>query len=49
LPCAARLWDGFASEEPADRFTVATALELNLTLVTAEGAMRDFKPVTTLW
>lgn len=41
--------DGFASEDPADRFIVATALELDLTLVTADGAMRDFEPVATLW
>lgn len=41
--------DGFASEDPADRFIVATALELDLTLVTADGAMRAFEPVDTLW
>jgi PIN domain nuclease of toxin-antitoxin system len=41
--------DGFASDDPADRFIVATALELDLTLVTADGAMRDFEPVATLW
>ncbi len=40
---------GFASEDPADRFLVATALELDLTLVTADDAMHDFDPVTTLW
>ncbi len=40
---------GFASEDPADRFLVATALELDLTLVTADRAMRDFEPVETLW
>lgn len=41
--------EGFASEDPADRFLVATALEHDLTLVTADGDMRDFPPVTTLW
>jgi PIN domain nuclease of toxin-antitoxin system len=41
--------DGFASEDPADRFLVATALEHQLTLVTADVAMRDFEPVPTLW
>ena len=40
---------GFASEDPADRFLVATALELDLTLVTADRAMQDFEPVETLW
>jgi PIN domain nuclease of toxin-antitoxin system len=41
--------DGFASEDPADRFLVATAMELDLTLVTADGAMREFTPLDTLW
>ncbi|HEX5762664.1 MAG TPA: type II toxin-antitoxin system VapC family toxin [Solirubrobacterales bacterium] len=41
--------DGFGSDDPADRFLVATALEHDLTLVTADGAMRSFLPVTTLW
>jgi PIN domain nuclease of toxin-antitoxin system len=41
--------DGFASEDPADRFLVATALEHELVLVTADRAMRDFAPVETLW
>lgn len=41
--------DGFGSEDPADRFLVATALEHRLTLVTADGAMRDYPPVATLW
>jgi PIN domain nuclease of toxin-antitoxin system len=41
--------DDFASEDPADRFLVATALEHDLTLVTADGAMRAFPSVTTLW
>lgn len=41
--------EDFASEDPADRFLVATALELDLTLVTADGAMREFEPLDTLW
>jgi len=41
--------NGFASEDPADRFLVATALELELALVTADGAMREFESVDTLW
>ncbi|HET8862696.1 MAG TPA: type II toxin-antitoxin system VapC family toxin [Solirubrobacterales bacterium] len=40
---------GFASEDPADRFLVATALELDLVLVTADGAMHEFPPLDTLW
>jgi PIN domain nuclease of toxin-antitoxin system len=40
---------GFASEDPADRFLVATALEHDLILVTADGAMHDFPPLTALW
>jgi len=41
--------DGFASADPADRFLVATALEHDLTLVTADSAMHEFPPLTTLW
>lgn len=41
--------DGFDSNDPADRFLVATALEHELTLVTADSAMHDFSPLTTLW
>ena len=40
---------GFSSEDPADRFLVATALELELALVTADEAMHEFEPVDTLW
>lgn len=39
----------FGSEDPADRFLVATALEQDLTMVTADGAMRDFAELPTLW
>lgn len=41
--------DGFASEDPADRFLLATALENDLTLVTADRAMHAFAPVATFW
>ncbi len=41
--------EGFESEDPADRFLVATALELDLTLVTADDAMQAFGSVDTLW
>jgi PIN domain nuclease of toxin-antitoxin system len=39
----------FASEDPADRFLVATALEYGLTLVTSDRAMRSFAELPTLW
>lgn len=41
--------EGFESADPADRFLVATALENQLVLVTADEAMRTFEPVETLW
>lgn len=41
--------EGFGSEDPADRFLVATALEHELVLVTADRAMRAFKALQTLW
>jgi len=41
--------EGLRSEDPADRFLVATALEHDLTIVTADAAMHDFASVTTLW
>jgi PIN domain nuclease of toxin-antitoxin system len=41
--------EGFGSEDPADRFLVATALEHDLVLVTADRAMRAFAPLNTLW
>jgi PIN domain nuclease of toxin-antitoxin system len=40
---------GFESADPADRLLVATALEHELVLVTADAAMQRFKPVKTLW
>jgi len=41
--------EGFSSDDPADRFLVATALEHDLTLVTADEAIGAFEPVATLW
>jgi PIN domain nuclease of toxin-antitoxin system len=41
--------DGFASADPADRFLVATALEHELVLVSADAAMQGFAAVETLW
>lgn len=41
--------EGFESVDPADRFLVATALEHELVLVTADDAMRSFEAVETLW
>lgn len=41
--------EGFESGDPADRFLVATALEHDLTLVTADGAMHAYPAVATLW
>lgn len=41
--------EGFGSQDPADRFLVATALEHRFTLVTRDPAMHDYVPVTTLW
>jgi PIN domain nuclease of toxin-antitoxin system len=40
---------GFTSEDPADRFLVATALEHDLTVVTADAAMRAYSPLSTIW
>jgi PIN domain nuclease of toxin-antitoxin system len=41
--------DGFASQDPADRFLVATALEHGFTLVTSDRAMRSFQSLSTIW
>jgi PIN domain nuclease of toxin-antitoxin system len=41
--------DGFGSEDPADRLLVATALEHDLAIVTADQAMRSFQPLTAIW
>lgn len=41
--------DGFRSADPVDRFLVATALEHDLTLVTADRAMLTYAPVPTVW
>lgn len=41
--------EGFGSADPADRFLVATALEHQLVLVTADAAMHAFEPLEVLW
>lgn len=41
--------DGFGSADPADRFLVATALDGDLVLVTADDEMRAYEAVQTLW
>ena len=41
--------EGFGSEDPADRFLVASALEHDLVIVTADEAMREFVPLPTIW
>ena len=41
--------EGFRSEDPADRFLVATALEHDLVLLTADSAMHSYEPLETLW
>jgi PIN domain nuclease of toxin-antitoxin system len=41
--------DGFTSADPADRVLVATALEHELVLLTADAAMRAYEPVQTVW
>ena len=41
--------EGFASADPADRFLVATAMEHELILVSADSAIQGFEPVKTLW
>ncbi len=41
--------EGLASQDPADRFLVATTLEHGFTLVTSDQAMRSFAPLPTLW
>jgi PIN domain nuclease of toxin-antitoxin system len=40
---------GFDSQDPADRLLVATALEHDLTMVSADAAMRSFAPLGTIW
>lgn len=41
--------EGLDTADPADRFLVATALEHDLVLVTADAALRAFPPLETLW
>jgi PIN domain nuclease of toxin-antitoxin system len=40
---------GFASQDPADRFLVATALVHGLTLATADRAMHEFDALPVVW
>jgi PIN domain nuclease of toxin-antitoxin system len=41
--------DGFGSQDPADRFLAATAIERDMALVTADATLHAFKPLTTVW
>lgn len=41
--------EGFASRDPADRFLVATALEKELILISADGPMNQWSGIDTLW
>lgn len=41
--------EGFESTDPADRLIVATAMEHELVLVSADRAIQGFEPVKTLW
>lgn len=40
---------GFPHRDPADRFIVATAMEMGATLVTADRRLRGYKAVSTVW
>ncbi|MGH9380154.1 MAG: type II toxin-antitoxin system VapC family toxin [Thermoanaerobaculia bacterium] len=40
---------GFGSNDPADRFLAATALEHGYTVVTKDPAMQDYEALPTLW
>ncbi|MBN2497885.1 MAG: type II toxin-antitoxin system VapC family toxin [Deltaproteobacteria bacterium] len=40
---------GLASRDPADRFLVATCLDGEMTLVTADRALRRYRRLRTLW
>ena len=40
--------DGFTSQDPADRFLVASALVAGLTLASADRAMKDWEPLPTV-
>ena len=39
----------FGHKDPADRFIVATTLELGATLITADRRLRAYQPLTTAW
>ena len=38
-----------ASRDPADRMIAATALDLGARLVTADGRLRAYPPLQTIW
>lgn len=40
---------GYANPDPADRFLVATAIVLDLHIVTADRSMREWAGVRSLW
>ena len=40
---------GLRHNDPADRFLIATAIVNELTLVTADRRIRDYRKVQTLW
>lgn len=39
----------FGHKDPADRFIVATAMELGATLITADRRLRGYRPLATVW
>jgi PIN domain nuclease of toxin-antitoxin system len=41
--------EGFPHRDPADCLIVATALGLGAVVVTADGRLRRYKPLATLW
>ncbi len=42
-------FDKRVNNDPADRLIVATAMELDATLITADNNLREFSEVKTLW
>ncbi len=42
-------FDNRVNNDPADRLIVATAIELNATLITADNNLLEFSEVKTLW
>jgi PIN domain nuclease of toxin-antitoxin system len=41
--------ESFPYADPADRFLVSSCLVHELTLVTADRALLDYRPLSTLW